>query len=98
MYIFLFCPTEFASNADDNALYAMESCLKETLQKVEEASNILPKLFSNNYMVVNAARCHLLPLGVVIQNRLTFKPQMEHLHRKAGKKFHVVARISNCMQ
>ena len=49
-------------------------------------------------MVVNAARCHLLPLGVVIQNRLTFKPQMEHLHRKAGKKFHVVARISNCMQ
>ena len=33
---------------------------KKTLQKVEEASNILFKWFSNNYMVTNADKCHLL--------------------------------------
>ena len=58
--IFLFCPTEIASYADDNTSYAIGDRLKKTLQKAEEASNILPKWFSNNYMVANADKCHLL--------------------------------------
>ena len=35
--IFLFCPTEIASYADDNTPYATGVCLEKTLQKVEKA-------------------------------------------------------------
>ena len=52
--IFLFCPTEIASNADDKTPYATGVCLEKTLQKVEKASNTLPKWFPNNYIVPNA--------------------------------------------
>ena len=37
----------------------MGNCLKNTLKKVE-ASKMLFKRFSNNYMVKNAGQCHLL--------------------------------------
>ena len=57
--IFLFCPTEIASYADDNTPYT-RVCLEKTLQKVEKTSNTLFKWFSNNYMVPNADKCHLL--------------------------------------
>ena len=51
--IFLFCPTEITCYADDNTSYSTGECLKKTLQKVEEASHILLKRFSNSYMVAN---------------------------------------------
>ena len=54
--IFRFFPTEIARYADDNTSHAMRDCLK----KVEEASNTLFKFFSNNNMVANADKCHLL--------------------------------------
>ena len=57
--IFLFCPTEIASYADDNTPY-MRVFLEKTLQKVEKTSNTLFKWFSINYMVPNADKCHLL--------------------------------------
>ena len=57
--IFLFCPTEIASYADDNTPYT-RVCLEKTLQKVEKTSNTLFKWFSNNYIVPNADKCHLL--------------------------------------
>ena len=119
--IFLFCPTEIANYADDNIPYAREISLKKTLEKVEEASNILFKWFSNNYMVANADKCHLLAstpekvgvkieneiiknslqekfLGIVIDNRLTFKHHEENLCKKAGHKLHALARIANYMK
>ena len=46
--IFLFCPTETASYADDNTPYATGDCREKTLQKVEKASNTLFKWFFNN--------------------------------------------------
>ena len=36
----------------------MGDCLKKTLEKVEEASNMLFKLLPNNYMVANRNKCH----------------------------------------
>ena len=36
-------------------------------------------------------------LGILIDNRLTFKSHMESLCIKAGEKFHVLARIVNYM-
>ena len=73
--IFLFCPTEIASYADDNTPYATGVCLEKTLQKVEKASNTLFKWFSNNYMVANADKCHLLTstseeVSVKIENEI----------------------------
>ena len=52
-----------------------ETVLKKTLQKVEEASNILFKWFSGNHMVANADRCHSLTstsqeVGVKIENEI----------------------------
>ena len=55
--VFLFCPTEIASYADDNTTGV---CLEKTLQKVEKASNTLFRWFSNNCMVANADKRHLL--------------------------------------
>ena len=36
--IFLFCPTEIASYADDNTPYATGDCLEKTLQRLEALS------------------------------------------------------------
>ena len=71
--IFLFCPTEIASYADGNTPYAMGGCLKNILQKVEGSLNITFEWFSNNYMVANANKCHLLTstaeeMGVKTEN------------------------------
>ena len=119
--IFLFCSTKIASYADDNTPYATGACLKKTLLKVEEASNILFKWFCNNYMVANANKGHLLTstsenvgvkieneiiknslkerlLGIVIDNRLTFKPKVENLFKKAVQKHHVLARTANYIE
>ena len=82
--IFLFCPTEIASYADGNTPYATGDCLKKTLQEVEEASNTLFKWFSNNYMVANADKCHLLTstseeVGVKIEDEITKNSLQEKL-------------------
>ena len=58
--IFLFCPPEIANYTDDNTPYATGDCLIRTLQKAEEASNILFKWFFNIFLVTNADKCHLL--------------------------------------
>ena len=49
-----------ASYDDDKTPYATGVCLEKTLQKVEKASNTLFRWFSNNYIVENADKCHLL--------------------------------------
>ena len=75
--IFLFCPTEIASYANSSTPYATGDCLEKTLKKVEKASNTLKwfKWFSNNYMVANADKCHLLTstseeVSVKIENEI----------------------------
>ena len=82
--IFLFCPTEIASYVDDNTPYATGVCLEKTLPKVEKASNTLFKWFSNNYMVANADKCHLLTstskeVSVKIENEMIKKSLQEKL-------------------
>ena len=82
--IFLFCPTEIASYADDNTPYATGVCLEKTLQKVEKASNTLFKWFSDNYMVANADKCHLLTstseeVSVKIENQVIKNSLQEKL-------------------
>ena len=72
--IFLFCPTEIASYADNNTPYVTRDCFRKILQKVED-SNILFKWFSNNYVVENVDKCHLLKstseeVGVKIENEI----------------------------
>ena len=56
--IFLFCPTEIASCADDNISYTTGNCLKKTLQKVEEASNILALVRIANYVEISKKTQH----------------------------------------
>ena len=73
--IFLFCPTEIASYADDEPPYATGDCLEKTLQKVEKASNTLFKWFSNNHTVANADKCDFLTsiseeVSVKIENEI----------------------------
>ena len=82
--VFLFCPTEIASYADDNTPYATGVCLEKTLQKVEKASNTLFKWFSDNYMVANADKCHLLTstseeVSVKIENQIIKNSLQEKL-------------------
>ena len=82
--IFLFCLTEIASYADDITPHATRDCLKKTFQKVEEASNSLFKWVSNNYMVANADKCHLLTstseeVGVKIENEIIKNSLQEKL-------------------
>ena len=82
--IFLFCPTEIVSYADNNTPYATGDCFKKTLKKVEEASNALLKWFSNNYMVANADKCHLITstseeMSVKIENEIIKNSLQEKL-------------------
>ena len=82
--IFLFCTTEIASYADDNTPYVTGDCLEKNLQKVEKASNTLFKWFSNNYMVANADKCHLLTstseeVSVKIENEIIKNSLQEKL-------------------
>ena len=82
--IFLSCPTEMASYADDNTPYATEVCLEKTLQKVEKASNTLFKWFYNNYMLANADKCHLLTstseeVSVKIENEIIKNTLQENI-------------------
>ena len=68
-------------------------------------------MFSNNYIITNADKCHLLTsaseeVSVKIENeiiksslqeksRLTFESHVENLCKKARKKLHALARTAN---
>ena len=61
-----------------------EPVLEKTLQKVEKASNTLFKWFSNNYMIANADKCHLLTstsekVSVKIENEIIKNSLQEKL-------------------
>ena len=54
---------DIASYADDNTHYASSSNLDALINKPEESINSLFQWFRNNYMKVNADKCHLLVTG-----------------------------------
>ena len=61
-----------------------KSVLKKALQKVEKASNTPFKWLSNNYMVANADKCHLListseEVSVKIENQVIKNSLQEKL-------------------
>ena len=49
-----------------------------------------------NEIIKNSLKERLL--GIVIDNRLTFKPKVENLFKKAVQKHHVLARIANYIE
>ena len=58
----------------------------KTLQKVEGASNILFKWFSNNHMVANADNCHLLAsTSEEVSVKITENHQCENHHAEIIK-------------
>ena len=52
--------TELTNYADDNTPYAIRATLDELIKCLENDSSILTKWFSDNYLVMNADKCHLL--------------------------------------
>ena len=58
--IFYFVNKENLTNfADDNTPYEMGKCLECVLKCLEDDANILLEWFSNNYLKMNADKCHL---------------------------------------
>ena len=58
--IFLFCSSDIASYADDNTPYVTGNEINETLTELEKIGHNLFRWFSDNYMVANADKSHLL--------------------------------------
>ena len=52
--------TELTNYADDNTLYAVNTNIDEIIKSLENDSSILIKWFSENYLVMNADKSHLL--------------------------------------
>ena len=63
----------FAGYADDNTPYTYSSKIEEVLSNLENALKKLFQWFSDNYLVANASKCHLLtssktPKDITISN------------------------------
>ena len=52
--------TELTNYADDSTPYAINANINELIKSLENDSSILIKWFSDNYLVMNADKCHLL--------------------------------------
>ena len=52
--------TELTNYADDNTPYAINSDVDKLIESLENDSSILIKWFSDNYLVMNADKSHLL--------------------------------------
>ena len=60
----LFVSNSYLSNhADDNTLYAFGYNLEETKNTLRFDFNLVSKWFEENYMVLNADKCHFMCLG-----------------------------------
>ena len=95
-----FCPTEIASDADEKTPYPTRNYLKNF-------TNMLFKWFSNNHIVPNAGKYHLLTstsdeVSVKIENETIKNSSQEKLlgtviDNLCKKKTHPLATIANCM-
>ena len=52
--------SDIANYADDNTPYSVETTIYSLINTLENDTNILIKWFSNNYLKLNAEKCHLL--------------------------------------
>ena len=68
--------TDIANLADDNTFHACDKTLEAVLQRLEHDAVITIEWFQNNYMKLNAEKCHLLIGG----NR----NRAEHIFAKVG--------------
>ena len=68
-YLFLFVWNLYLSNyANDNTLYAFGYDLEEIKNTLRFDFDLVSKLFEENYMVLNADKCHCMCLGKDTKN------------------------------
>ena len=118
--LFLFVSNSHISNyADDNTLYALGDNLKSVKENLLIDFQIVSDWFYENYMVLNADKCHFMCLGknteeetftfneivmknskeekilgVIIDNKLSFKSHIKELCKKASQKLAALSRLS----
>ena len=104
---FLLKNTDVCNFADDTAPYVCDESLENVLTKLEHDSLLEITWFENNYMKMNAEKCHLLIsgnkhehiwakvklLGVIIDNKLNFEEHVNSLCNKANKKLTALIRL-----
>ena len=67
--LFLFVSNSYLSNyADDNTLYAFGYNLEEIKNTLRFDFDLVSKWFEENYMVLNADKCHFMCLGKDTEN------------------------------
>ena len=84
--LFLFVSSSNLSNyADDNTLYTSGYNLKEVKEVLLNDLNKVTEWFFENYMVLNAGKCHFMCLGKNTENEIfTFKDTIMN-NSKEGK-------------
>ena len=84
--LFLFVSSSNLSNyADDNTLYTSGYNLKEGKEVLLNDLNKVTEWFFENYMVLNAGKCHFMCLGKNTENEIfTFKDTIMN-NSKEGK-------------
>ena len=118
--LFLFISKSHISNyADDNTLYALGDNLEDVKGNLLLDFQIVSDWFYENYMVLNAEKCHFMCLGknteeetfifngivmrnskeekilgVIIDNKLSFKSHINDLCKKASKKLAALSCLS----
>ena len=73
--LFLYVEEADMSYADDNTRYVCSENIDVTLEKLEEVGKVLFEWFSNNFLKVNADKCHLIlgtdePFSINIDNEV----------------------------
>ena len=104
--LFLFVMLDIANYADDNSPFTVAPTIPKVISNLEaEAQNLL-SWNQYNGMKANPDKFHLLLseidesqklLGVVIDNKLSFKNHVTSLCTKASQKLHALSRVSNYM-
>ena len=104
--------------ANENTLYTFGDHLKNIKSNLHNRFGIVSHWFYENYMVLNAVKCHFIclgnntenenflfnnnlmensneqkVLGLIIDNKLTFKSQINELYRKDSQKIEALCRL-----
>ena len=73
-FFFFFSSSNLSNYADDNTLYTSGYNLKEVKEVLLNDLNKVTEWFFENYMVLNAGKCHFMCLGKNTENEtFTFK-------------------------
>ena len=68
MIFYSFCFRYLSNYADDNTSYAFGYNLKEIKNTLRFDFDLVSKWFEENYMVLNADKCHFMCLGKDTEN------------------------------